>query len=181
MRKVLLLTVAVVCLPVMALSQDVGSIDIFSDAGLTSCNITVPVGPFPVYIAQTNVVDGTIAVQFRVEAPATFTNVGDIPSFPLALGNTTDGISISFGACKSGTFLLVTTNYVAAATAACELMTIMPPTNSPSTDKVKFQTCADQQVLKDQAGQARVNPDATCMCNVPVEETTWGGIKALYK
>jgi hypothetical protein len=26
-----------------------------------------------------------------------------------------------------------------------------------------------------------VNPDVTCMCSVPVNETTWGGIKALYQ
>ena len=183
MRIVLLLTVAVICLPGLAMSQyNAGSIDIFSDAALTSCNITVPaVGPFSVYVAQTNVGDGTIACQFRMQRPSTFAHLGDIPSYPLTLGNSDAGVSVSFGRCLTGTFLILTCNYFASGvTPPCEWMTIVPDPNS-STGLVQFIGCDDERVTMDQAGEARLNPDGTCMCSVPVEETTWGGIKALYQ
>jgi hypothetical protein len=30
-------------------------------------------------------------------------------------------------------------------------------------------------------GDIVVNPDGSCMCDIPVESTTWGKIKELYK
>ena len=183
MRKVLLLTVAVICLPGLALSQgyNAGSIDLFSDAALTSCNITVPaVGPFSVYIAQTNVGDGTIACQFKIDRPLDFIHVGDIPSYPLTLGSSEAGVSVSYGGCETGTFLILTANYFGAVTPACGLMTVVPDPNS-STGLVQFIGCSDERVTMDTAGQARLNPDGSCLCSVPVEDTTWGGIKALYQ
>ncbi|MCK4776515.1 MAG: hypothetical protein KAT30_17080, partial [Candidatus Krumholzibacteria bacterium] len=36
-------------------------------------------------------------------------------------------------------------------------------------------------VVNATGGDVVVNPDASCMCNIPVEETTWGKVKALYR
>jgi hypothetical protein len=180
MKKVVLLTVAVMCVSGLAFGQNVGSIDIFSDVGLTDCNIVAPpAGVFPVWIAQTNVGGGVTAVQFKLNTPATITSVGEIPSFQLTLGNTTTGVSISYSACKTGTFLLLQINYLAQGpTAACEWITVAP---EPSDPGIQFIDCNDNTIFLPSAGEARVNPDISCTCNVPVQETTWGGIKALYQ
>jgi len=181
MKKVLLLMVAVMCVSGLAYGQsNVGSIDIFSDANLTDCNITAPpAGVFPVWIAQTNVFDGTTAVQFALVTPSTMLNVGEIASFFLTLGNTTTGVSIAYGGCKTGTFLLLQINYLGqGATAPCELITVV---RDPIKPGIQYIDCDENLIIVPQAGQARVNPDISCLCAVPVHETTWGGIKALYQ
>jgi hypothetical protein len=56
------------------------------------------------------------------------------------------------------------------------LIGIVPAPNKPG---VRAVDCAENSVIIT-GGQARVNPDGTCQCAVPVNETTWGNIKALY-
>ena len=179
MKKVLLMTLSVICVSGLAYGQDVGSIDIFADPGLTSCNITTPpAGVFSAYIAHTHVGDGATAVQFKLDTPPTMINVGEIPSFQLTIGSTTTGVSISYSACKTGTFQILLVNYVpGGVTPPCSWISVVP---DPSDPGIQFADCSSNTVYLPSAGQARVNPDGTCSCTVPVNETTWGGIKALY-
>jgi len=178
MKKVVLLALSVICVSGLAFGQNVGSIDIFADPGLTVCNIVPPPAPFSVYVAQTNVGDGTTAVQFMLESPANFSSLGESSPY-LTIGNSSTGVSVSFSACKSGTFLILTVTYFAAGvTPACDWMSVVA---DPSDPGVQYIDCSDNTIFVPSAGQARVNPDVTCMCSVPVNETTWGGIKALYQ
>jgi hypothetical protein len=186
MKKVLLLTLAVIGVSSLAYGQDVGSIDIFSDAAFTNCNIAAPpAGTFVVYVAQTHVGDGTTAVQFKIDHPPTFSVLAESSPFALVLGDSDTGIAISYTTCQTGTFLILTITYLAEdVSAPCGLMTIAPdPDATGGGDRIKFVDCNDNQHYDlTQAGQARVNPDVTCTCNyLPVQETTWGGIKALYQ
>ena len=177
MKKVLLLTLAVICISSLAYSQNVGTIDIFGDGQLTTCNVTAG-GLFSVYVAHTNS-GGALASRFRIDHPATFNFLGDTPAFPLALGNSETGIAVSYNTCQTGTFLVLTVNYFDMGTGTCEWMTILPD-QTAAQPSVGIVDCDEVRWDSQQAGQARVNPDASCTCNVPVEETTWGGIKALY-
>jgi hypothetical protein len=184
MKKILLLTMAVICVSSLAYGQtQMGSIDIFADAAHTSCNITVPDADlFQVFVYHTNVITGSTASAWSIDHPATFTNVGEVSPFTLKVGNSDTGVSFSYEQCKTGTFLLLTVSYFGIApTATCGLMTIIGDPNS-TTGGVEIVDCAPfpGRTSWEQAGQARLNPDVTCMCSVPVEETTWGGIKALY-
>ena len=45
---------------------------------------------------------------------------------------------------------------------------------------IELVTCDNYKELFAQLGQARVNADGTCDCQVPVQTKTWGGVKALY-
>lgn len=181
MRKVLLLTIAVMCVSSLAYGQaGHGSIDIFSDAGFTSCNITTPAAEaYTVYIAQTNVTNGTTACAFSIDKPAALLNLGEtVPDPFLKIGNSDDGVSISYTLCLTGTFLVMSITYFGAA-GTCDLMTVVGDPTS-TTGEVEFIDCDAIRSSIPQAGQARLNPDGTCTCDVPVQETTWGGIKALY-
>jgi hypothetical protein len=184
MKKILLLTMAVICVSSLAWGQSqVGSIDIFADAAHTSCNINAPdSGLLQVFIYHTNVITGVTASAFSIDHPATFIFLGEISPFTLKSGNSETGVSFAYEQCKTGTFLLLTVTYsLGGPTPACELMTIVGDPNQ-TTGGVEFSDCEPfpNRTSWEQAGQARVNPDLTCMCSVPVEETTWGGIKALY-
>lgn len=183
MKKALLLALAVICVSSVAYGQS-GSIDIFGDAGATSCNVTAsPDGIFNVYIYHTNAIGGVTASAWLMDRPmATFNNVGEVSPFPLKLGGSDVGISFSYEGCRTGSFLILTITYWGqSATAPCGLMTIVGDPNTV-TGEVEFADCSPFPVRTSvpQAGQARLNPDGTCSCNVPVEETTWGGIKSLY-
>jgi hypothetical protein len=178
MKKVLLLALAVICVSSLAYGQNVGTIDIFGDAQLQSCNVTAA-GQFSIYVAQTNS-GGSTAVAFRIDRPATMLRLGDTPAFPLAIGDSDNGIGVVFNTCLTGTFLVLTVSYFDQGTAGCEWMTILGDLSSTS-QRIGIVDCDDIKWESDQAGQARVNPDGSCQCAVPVEETTWGGIKSLYQ
>ena len=184
MKRILLLTVAVLCLAGLASAQeDVGSIDIFSDGLYTSCNVVDVAGLVSVYVVHTNANDGSTASQWKVElgAGVTMTSVGSINAYPTAIGDPLVGISIAYGACQTiANNLLVTMNFIGSGTSAtCALMSIVPDPTSPS-GLVEIVDCARNKITLEKGGQARVNPDGTCNCTVPVQETTWGGIKSLY-
>jgi hypothetical protein len=177
MKRALLLTLAVVCVSGLAYGQDAGTIDIFSDAGLTSCNVTAA-AQFNVYIGHTNS-SGATASAFRIDHPATLIFLGEIQAQGLKIGSSEDGVGLSYNTCLNGTFLILTVTYFDQGTPPCALMTILGDSTHPS-GQVAIVDCDETAFRFDQGGQARVNPDGTCQCNVPVEETTWGGIKALY-
>ena len=178
MKKVLLLTLAVVCISSLAYGQDSGTIDIFSDPQLTDCNITA-VGQFTVYIGHTNST-GATASAFRIDHPSTYFFLGEQQAQGLMIGNSETGVGLSYNTCLSGSFLILTINYLDQGTGTCELMTVLGDQTHVS-GQVAVVDCNETARRYDQAGQARVNPDGSCQCAIPVEETTWGGIKALYQ
>jgi len=189
MKRILLLTVAVLCVAGLASAQqDVGSIDIFSDGLYTSCNVVDVVGIVPVYVVHTHANDGAAASQWKLELDpgVTMASVGSINAYPTAIGDPLVGISVAYGACQTAANnLLVTINFFGSGTSAtCGLMSIVPDPASLS-GLVEIVDCLQppfgpNKVTLEKGGQARVNPDGTCDCTVPVQETTWGGIKSLY-
>ncbi len=188
MKRILLLTVVVLCLAGLAFAQsDVGSIDIFSDAAYTSCNFIDVIGLVPVYIVHTHANDGAAASQWMLElgAGVIMQFVGSNSPFPTAIGNPLTGISIAYGSCQTGNTLILTVNFFGSGTSAtCSLMSIVPDPGALS-GMVEIVDCLEppvgpNKITLEKGGQGRVNPDLTCDCTVPVRETTWGGIKALY-
>jgi hypothetical protein len=184
MKRVVLLTFAVVAMTfVLAQAQGVGSVGIFSDAGATSCNIDDDaVNPKNVYIVNVNATGGSKGCLFALDMDPTITlsYVFDFSSF-LKIGDALNGVSVAYGGCLTGDILALTVVFNSAGTSpACGLMSIVPdPTQGGG--QVILSDCATQNVaIGPVAGQARVNADGTCLCNVPVQESSWGKIKALY-
>ena len=60
-------------------------------------------------------------------------------------------------------------------------MSIIPDPSAPSGEIEGVDCMEPANKTFPTGGGGRINSDQTCDCNVPVEDTTWGGIKALYK
>ena len=180
MKKALLLALAVISVSSLAFGQPggpMGTIDIFSDPALTDCNVS-PAGQVTVYIGHTNS-SGATASAFRIDHPPTFLFLGEQQAQGLKIGSSETGVGLSYNTCLAGTFLILTVNYFDQGTGICDWMTILGDQTHPS-GQIALVDCDQNSVRYDQGGQARVNPDLSCTCNVPINETSWGRIKALY-
>ena len=171
MKRSVLIVLAIMLFASTAFAQ--GSIMVFSDPGATSCNFTyAPSGFAPVYVFHMYT-PGSTASEWRLVLPAGFTHLGDISNFALTIGASVNGTSVSYGACLQGNFMLMTVNALGAPTGtpACTLISIVD---------VQSIGCASDRYFPP-GGAGVVNTDGSCDCDVPVDETTWGGIKALYQ
>jgi hypothetical protein len=99
----------------------------------------------------------------------------------LAIGNTQTGVAVAYLNCLSGSALLITVTYlITGFTPACELLSIV---EDPAVvvGGVEITDCAFVSHYLTRGGQARINSDGSCDCNVATRQTSWGGIKALYR
>ena len=171
MKRILLIGVCLVFASSMAFAQ--GSIMVFSDPGATNCNFSYgPSGFAPVYVFHMYT-PGSTASEWKLNLPPGFTHLGDISNFALTIGASVNGTSVSYGGCLGGNFMLMTVNALGAPTGTepCTLITI---------SDVQSIGCASDRYFPP-GGAGVVNNDGTCDCSVPVQETTWGGIKSLYQ
>ena len=188
MKRLLLLTVVVMSVASFAFAQDPGSIDVYADGGQGSCNF-VDVGGsslIQVYIFHTHTT-GSTASMFKMEIPpsAVWNHLGDQWNMPTTIGTSVAGVSLGYGSCQGqvADIHLGTVNFFTnTASAVCDLISIIPHPGAP-TGLVEMVDCSLPSPIKytlTKGGQGRVNNDGSCSCTVAVEETTWGGIKALY-
>ncbi len=114
--------------------------------------------------------------------------LSDTHVFPGTTGNSQTGISIDYGQCRTGTFQVLTINYLAEGFIADCCYYYVLPDPSASSGRVEAVDCNNETVFN--SGWAGViNHTAECGCNlvepwcypVAVESSTWGKIKALYK
>jgi hypothetical protein len=184
MKKTLLLAFLTLCVSSIAFAQyDPGSIDVYSGQGQASCNFVDAGGLVSVYLFHTHT-DGSTASQFKLETPpsAVWQHFGDLWQFQTVIGSSPTGVSLGYGSClgQLGDIYLGAANFNSTTPAGvCDLISIVPDPTAPS-GLVEFVDCAAVKWTKDRGGQGRVNSDGSCDCSVPVRETTWGGIKALY-
>jgi len=177
MRKTLLLACVLVLAATMAFAQN-GSIGIFADNGGASCNLPSTASSM-YYFVHVNAV-GATASQWAAPKPACLngSRVADIPVFAINFGNTNDGITIGYPTCKAGTFHIITALYtVIGADPCCYFSVVADPILS--SGKIEIPDC-EYLMVYGTGGQGILNSGLTCDCNVPVESTTWGQMKALY-
>jgi hypothetical protein len=185
MRRLLLLTLAIIFVHGVALGQqtEVGSLDIFADEGAASCNIFDTPGLVNVYVFASPGADGSRAAQFKVEASPemmmTYITVTSDFQF-IDIGGAMSNLSVAYATCLTTQTKIATLLFNGAGNSGtCGLFTIKPA-DGLASGMIEIVTCDNFKVLFEQLGQARLNPDDTCLCQVPVQEKTWGGIKALY-
>jgi hypothetical protein len=180
MKKALLLTLVLMLGATMAFAGN-GSIGIFADPAGASCNLPSTPGTIFLYWVHVNAV-GATASQWASPAPTCVTAIrlADVPVFAINLGTTSAGITIGYGTCKSGTFEIMSALYslVAAPTPCCYWPVIADP--NLASGKIEIPDC-DFNLTYGTGGKGIVNSGPTCNCNVPVEDTTWGQLKALYE
>jgi hypothetical protein len=176
MKRSVLIVLALMLVASMAFAQN-GSIMVFSDIGASDCNWSDAAPALqPVYIFHMYS-PGATGSEWMLTAPATWSHLGDQPDFALVIGSSVAGASVSYETCLAGNFKLMTVNFFGSGLeGACTLFSIGA---APGKTGVQVIDCADGRGFPP-GGAGIVNSDGTCDCSVPVNETTWGGIKALY-
>jgi hypothetical protein len=184
MKKFVLTVLAIAVAASPALAQ-VGDISAYADGAGTSCNIVdAAPGLISVYVLHKHTIGGTAsqwAINLNGGATMTFTGLTAAPGM-LMLGTPPTDVSIAYGGCVTGDFLIATATYFGTGTSpACSFINFSPAPTSPLPGQVASVACDLETLNVVPTGQANINPNGTCQCDVAVSETTWGGIKALYR
>jgi hypothetical protein len=182
-----LVGVAVALMSGNGMAQWRGTLGVFADIGGTSCTLddTEP-GLIQAYVIHKWTLELT-ASQFRVAADEGFTGVylshEAGPGF-LGIGLPPEDYAVSYGACATGDFLVVTITYQAFGTSAvCSNIGLAAAPTSPLPGQIAVADCGFQYIAAHLYPPLVVNAQGNlCVwCIDPVESSTWGRIKALYR
>jgi hypothetical protein len=170
----------------MAFAQ-AGSIGVFADPAGASCDLldAVP-GLYNVYVVHV-FTPGATASQFAVTWTAGMMFLSESPTAPyIKIGTCSQpgtGCAIAYGGCIGSPNMILTISFFAQLLSApCSMFHVIPDQTAPAKTSVLVTDCGDPPLLLNATGgEAFVNNNGSCPCNVPVEETTWGGIKSMYR
>jgi hypothetical protein len=180
MKKTLLITLALMLSASMAFAQ-AGSIGIFADVAGTDCNLADAVPGLITYqIVHVNTPCAT-ACQFAAPAPACLlaTYLSDAQVFPVTVGNSQTGVSIGYGSNLAGPINVLGISFFAQGlTPPC---CYYPVVGDPNIGGLIQMVDCEGTTLLATGGTGIVNPDATCQCNVPTQDTTWGKVKSIFQ
>jgi hypothetical protein len=170
----------------LAVAQTGGGIGIYSDLVGVDCNLWDNVaGLCPYYVVHIPLpgsIGAATASQFSAPKPVCHLGqwLSDTAIFAVTIGSSQTGVAIGYGTCLPLPLHVLTMNYFCnGLTGACCQYDVLPDPNIASGN-IEAVDC--NFVTHVAAGMcAMVNPDASCPCwATPVEETTWGKIKAVY-
>jgi hypothetical protein len=128
------------------------------------------------------------AVRFKVDNHGfTGTWVGDTSDFG-TIGNSQTGIAVNYSGCMEPPILVLSVSYFCAGTSDCTTVGLAADPFSES-GWIESYDCVNELLSPPYVYELCVNgvlvPDDTgfgyCDCPVPVEQTTWGQIKAVYE
>ena len=183
MKKVLLLTLAIMVCASMAFAQ-AGAIGIYADnPGFVVCDyMDTAAALVPVYFVH-KLCPGATASQFMVLPGGGFncTYTGEVIHVPTAIGNLQAGLSAAYGGCLASDILIATMNWFCmGASPVCASLTVVADPAAP-TGTIEVVDCAFAKHTG-QGSNFYMNPDVTCACGIitPTQETSWGQIKSIY-
>lgn len=201
MRKLLILLCFIVFGVSSAFGQN-GAIGIFGDPqGMTPCMSDVGPGTRYFYILHLYSI-GATGSQFAAPEPWCLRgqHLANIPVFPVVLGDPEYGVTIGYGTCKTGSFLILTMLYqMTGVTPNCCCWSVIPDPNV-SSGQIEISDC-DFNLSYGTGGLAIINSTVDCQCfacmspacleafyaqktgcllPTPSDESTWGRVKALY-
>lgn len=183
MKKFVLTMIAVAAFAAPAAAQ-YGDISTYSDAAGTSCDVLDDTAPFKfidTFLIHKHADSGATGSTFGLTLTGgTLTN----PSFTwgsvVGLG-TIDNLNVGYPSCLSGDIYLAKVTWIGVGTSPpCSHIQVIASTTTPIPGEIVVVDCAFGFQIG-AGGTAIINPDVSCPCSVPVRETTWGGIKALYR
>ena len=183
--KRLVLTVLLVSGLASAASAQVGKLGVYADATGLDCNVIdsgAPAVRSAYVVHKFDPGNSANGCRFKfVTSGVTMTYLGYSTPFA-SLGAPDTGIAIAFGACRNDAVLqILKLDWLGfGANPACG--TIELAADPFTTQQAVIATSCDfVETVMPTPGKARVNPDANCTCDIPVAESTWGGVKALYR
>ena len=181
MKRSVLIAIAIISIASLAFAQG-GSIGVFADPGGTACNFVDAGSLVQVYFFHVNHI-GATASQWKLDLGGLpWMHLGDTWNVPTTIGSSVFGISLGYGGCLPAPSYLGVANFFGSVSPVCSTIQIVPDPLAP-TGTIESVDCTLPQPIKYVAtgGTGILNSDGTCNCNIPVEETTWGGVKALYQ
>ena len=176
MRLLLLVVGAIMLLSVNSVAQGVGAIVLCRGENTSICDFSGnPSGAVETVHVFHSFHGGVTASNFKIQDIGTnWTWIVDQPQGGTTIvGNTRDGGLFAYGGCITTEFNFVNVLYATAGTAGpCSSLEVVPNPAS-LTGTIEGVNCDDIKLVAD-GSRVFVN------CTVPVEETTWGAVKALY-
>jgi hypothetical protein len=181
MKRFALMVLVVLALAAPAFAG-IGTLAMYADDQGSSCNVTDAPGLVHTYILHVlGPADGSTGTRFSVTGPVGWTFVTLVTTF-VPVGNAATDISLGYGGCQPGPLGLLVGDCLwsstGSAVAPCSYVTITP---SQVTLFVDATDCNFAELHMPKPGQAIVNPDQSCQCNIAVKPSTWGQVKALYR
>ncbi|MFQ5511971.1 MAG: hypothetical protein ACE5EO_08995 [Candidatus Krumholzibacteriia bacterium] len=178
-----------VCLVATTASAQESHIRIFADTDGTDCRPQdlVP-NVFQVHVVQIRVA-GSQAAEFTVTTGGGFDGVflGEVLSRQDAVqvGNAESGTAIGLGICLAGPVHFLTLRYFCEGKSArCSYFEVSEYVRD-NYRGLNYVDC-DLNMVAAAGGRTYINGGQDCPCDIPgfttpVEESTWGGVKALYR
>jgi len=158
------------------------TIGLYANTQGTNCNITENLPLTYVYVVHV-APGGAAGSEFMAPKPACWTGATwlmDQEPFG-QIGNSQVGKSIGYGSCLVGSIHILTIVYFVQGTAEpCCLYPLLPNPYSPGGQLLVADCDFNPVVAIGLASTVNGNPTCPCGYPVPVQETTWGGVKALY-
>ena len=156
----------------------VGRIAIFSDEALTDSTLVDSSSRIvDIYIAHVDCFGGVTGSEFKTQPDGGFAGVWlneTSPWWPYVLGTSPEGVSIAYASCVTADIFLIKAVYwLPGISSPCSGLSVVG-----HPDRNGYMVCTGCNFVDlpcDAPGSLRVN------CPVPVEETTWGRVKALYR
>jgi hypothetical protein len=180
MRGTILIAGFLVCFASHLFAQG-GRISLYGDPSGTECGIISDAGEVvTVYVFHVNAL-GVTGSQFSAPMPpcAQWTYLSDQFAYDVTFGDSQNGVAVGYGGCRSGTFLIMQVHYYAhGQTDPCCSYPVLPDPREPAAI-----LCADCQfeIEPIYGGGAVINPNSSCDCTIPVDDSNWGRIKSLYR
>ena len=180
MKKILMLSFAMLMVAGLAMADDIG---IFTDQiGGDNCtfNPTAP-APFDVWVVHRSPAGATGSVFKLTNNTAYALSASPASVNYLTIGGAFTDISVAYAACLAGSVPVLKVSGFAFPVPhpPCGLLTVGA---APSQAAVISVDCNFAEIPAS-GGRMVFNPDVTCPCVQPnaTEESTWGKVKSLYR
>lgn len=194
MRKsLLLMSIVVLCCASVAFAQTYplpgGAIGVYADDLGSNCNFADAAPGLLQFYFFHLASPGATAIEFQLDLTGFGFSMylGDQSPFTLKIGNFHQGVSLSYQSCLTNTFYLgVATFLSTASTTTCHKVYVKNhpiPGIAGSTNPLGVDCNSPSGWLQVAGSYATFKNDGSCPCagSVPVEESSWGQIKALYQ
>ena len=150
-------------------------------AGTVNVVYDVAPGPINFYVVQTVYIEPTVsAVRFTAVPPPCFTAtyIGETHNYPV-IGNSQTGAWVIYGPCASGSVHVMTIMFFGHGTSGhCCWYGLQP---YPGSGDIESEMCGSMDWHWTHGEGIYISAEPNDNCGTPVEQSTWGGIKALSR
>jgi hypothetical protein len=183
MKRLIVLTTVMLFGASLAFGQ-AGVLGTYEDMEGLDCDVVDVPGLLSIFVVHT-LTAGATAAQYKATTPLCMstngtTFFGDQAVFGVTLGSSQTGVAIGYGVCLSSPIHNLTIAFFAGGNTSLCCAYIVDGDPLSDSGLIEIVDCQGGLLI----GTGRTNTvngePAICPCTTPVEETTWGAVKALY-